>query len=175
MNKNNYAFIDAQNLYLATTRAQDPWTIDLKRFRLYLEQKHHVRKAFYFFGAYDEHYGDMYRKIENYGYTLIFREHSNKLSGKKKGNVDVDIVFSVMKKLYKQEQFGNVILVSGDGDYKRMVDFLIEEYRFEKLLMPNRQFGSSLYKRLTWKYVDYLDRDDMREKLKLDKKAGRES
>ena len=69
------------------------------------------------------------------------------MMGKKKGNVDSDIIFHTMKKLYKKEDFTKIVLVSGDGDYKLLVDFLIEENRFEKILFPDRKRASSLYKR----------------------------
>ena len=42
---------------------------------------------------------------------------------KKKGNVDSDIIFNIMKKLYSKEDFDKIILVSGDGDYRMLVDF----------------------------------------------------
>jgi hypothetical protein len=62
-----------------------------------------------------------------------------------------------MKKLYKQEDMDKVILVSGDGDYWRMVVFLIKEGRFAKLLAPSRMTLSSLYKKLEPRYYDSLD------------------
>jgi len=37
-----------------------------------------------------------------------------------------------------------------------LVDFLIEENRFKKILFPNKQFASSLYKKITRVYFDYL-------------------
>ncbi|MEW6087987.1 MAG: hypothetical protein AB1498_06735 [bacterium] len=46
--KNNYAFIDSQNLNLAV-RSQG-WTLDFKRFRQYLKDKYNVTKAFLFIG-----------------------------------------------------------------------------------------------------------------------------
>lgn len=39
-NKNNYAFIDAQNLYLAIKELG--WKIDYKKFRIYLKEKYKV-------------------------------------------------------------------------------------------------------------------------------------
>jgi exodeoxyribonuclease-3 len=48
--------------------------------------------------------------------------------------------------IYKQEKFDKVVLVSGDGDYRMLVDFLIEENKLEKVLFPKRRFASSLYK-----------------------------
>ncbi len=85
--------------------------------------------------------------------------------GKKKGNVDSDIIFSVMKKLYKKEAFDKIVLVSGDGDYKMLVDFLIEENKFQKILFPNKKFASSLYKSLGNQYCDFLEKIDIKEKI----------
>ena len=92
------------------------------------------------------------------------------MMGKKKGNVDSDIIFNVMKKLYKKEDFLNVVLVSGDGDFKLLVDFLIEEKRFEKILFPNKKFASSLYKDLGSEYFDYLE--NIKEKVEYKKEKG---
>jgi uncharacterized LabA/DUF88 family protein len=78
------------------------------------------------------------------------------MSGKKKGNVDSDIIFAIMMKLYNKEKFDKIVLVSGDGDYKMLVDFLIKEERFKKILFPNKEFASSLYKKITRVYYDYL-------------------
>jgi len=71
-----------------------------------------------------------------------------------------------MKKLYKKELFDKVILVAGDGDYKMLVDFLIEEGKFKKILFPNKQFASSLYKKMPSKYYDYLGNRQIKAKIK---------
>jgi len=89
----------------------------------------------------------------------------------KKGNVDSDIIFSVMKRLYKKEDFNGVILVTGDGDYKMLVDFLIEEGRFKKVLFPNRKYASSLYKSIGAEYFAYLDDTDIKKKIEKKKRA----
>lgn len=130
--ENNRAFIDCQNLYLATTTADSPWKVDMQRFRVYLKEKYNVERAYCFLGAYDENLTTMYTMFQEFGYILIFREHSKALKGKKKGNVDVDIVFEIMRQILENEDFTKIILVSGDGDYKRLVDYLIKIERFEK-------------------------------------------
>jgi uncharacterized LabA/DUF88 family protein len=94
------------------------------------------------------------------------------MTGKKKGNVDTDIVFHIMKKIYKQEGFLKIILVSGDGDYKLLVDFLIEEKKFLKILFPNRRFASSLYKSLGSEYFDHLENPSIKNKIELKKKRA---
>lgn len=63
------------------------------------------------------------------------------------GNVDSDIILQIIKKIYKQQLFDKLVLVSGDGDYRMLVDFLIEENGFKKVLFPNKKFASSLCKK----------------------------
>ena len=53
------------------------------------------------------------------------------MKGEKKGNVDADIIFDIMKRIHRREPFDKIVLVSGDGDYRMLVDFLIEEGRLE--------------------------------------------
>lgn len=165
----NIAFIDGQNLYMATTKQEiNPWKIDLARFRVYLKQKYNVVNAYYHLGYVHEEYQELYEEIQEAGFVLVFKQHSSAMVGLKKGNVDSDVVFSAMKRLYKRENFHKIILVSGDGDYKLLVDFLIEENKFEKILFPSSVNSSSLYKSLSNKYFAYLDNKDI--KNKIDKK-----
>lgn len=164
----NQAFIDGQNLYMNTKA--NSWTVDLIRFRVYLKERYDVEKAYYFLGAVDEDNQDLYEKIQTAGFILVFREHSQSMIGKKKGNVDTDIVFTVMSKIADKEQFDNVVLVSGDGDYYKMVKYLIEKKRFAKLLAPNRHSTSSLYRPFTPKYVDFLDNTGVKKKIEYKKK-----
>lgn len=162
----NFAFIDGQNLYMNTANKEtNSWRVDLARFRIYLERKYNIEKAYYFLGYVQETNQDLYEEIQNAGFVLIFREHNPAMIGKKKGNVDSDVIFHIMKRLYKKENFHKVILVSGDGDYKLLVDFLIEENRFEKILFPDRKYRSSLYKELSNKYFAYLDDTDIKNKI----------
>lgn len=146
-------------------REYGKWRIDLERFRVYLEKKYYVEKAYYFLGCIQKENQDLYEEIQSAGFVLVFREHNTAMLGKKKGNVDSDIIFSIMKKLYKKESFNKILLVSGDGDYKQLVDFLIEEKRFGKILFPNKKFASSLYKKLGSEFFDYLDNEDVKNKI----------
>lgn len=42
----NYAFVDGQNLIYNTKKnLKNPWQIDLRRFRVYLEEKYSIKKA----------------------------------------------------------------------------------------------------------------------------------
>jgi len=170
--QNNIAFVDGQNLYMSTTTDDKPWFIDLTRLRVYLRQKYKVGKAYYFLGFTREEHQELYNKIQEAGFILQFKEHSPAMLGKKKGNVDTDIVFAVMKKLYRNETFDKIVLVSGDGDYKMLVDFLIEENRFEKILFPDQKRASSLYKKIDLKYRADLNTEPMRKKIGRQKEKG---
>lgn len=163
----NYAYIDGQNLHLGTSRADAPWKIDLEKFRVYLRAKYKVEKAFYFLGYVQEgpQIEYLYEKIQSAGFILQFRQHNSAMLGTKKGNVDSDIIFSIMKRVHKDEDFDKVVLVSGDGDYKMVVDFLIEEKRFEKILFPNRKYSSSLYKEIGAPYFAHLDDQGVKNKI----------
>ena len=168
----NIAFIDAQNLNYSTVDSKPSWKIGLKEFRVYLKEKYQVDEAYYFLGCIDNNYSEMYDNIQKAGFILVFREHSPKFLSVKKGNVDTDIVFSVMRKLYKHENFEKVVLVSGDGDYYKIVKFLVEEKRFCKILMPVRSRASSLYRQIPTRYRDYLDKPDVKKKIELKRKKG---
>ena len=163
----NYCYIDGQNLHLGTASADPSWTIDLYKFRVYLRDKYNVEKAFYYLGYVQDglKIEQLYENIQNAGFILVFRQHNAAMIGKKKGNVDSDIIFSVMKRLYNKDEFDNILLVSGDGDYKMLIDFLIEEKKLEKILFPNKKFRSSLYNAIGAKYFANLDDADVKKKI----------
>jgi len=151
----NLAFIDGQNLHLGTK--ENNWKTDHVKFRIYLKDKYQIETAYYFLGYKSEAHEDLYENLQKAGFALLFKEHSPDQKALKKGNVDTDIVFEIMKNLIDNKDFNKIVLVSGDGDYKKVVDYLIEKGRFEKILFPNKKFASSLYKDLSDKFFDYLD------------------
>ena len=163
--ENNLAFVDGQNLYLGTTTGKNKWIVDLAKFRIYLDRKYKVEKAYYFLGCVNDAYQNLYDEIQEAGFILRFREHNTVMLGKKKGNVDSDIIFFIMEKMYRRENFGKIILISGDGDYKKLVDFLIKENKFEKILFPNKKFASSLYRELGSEFYDWMESEDIKNKI----------
>lgn len=66
-------------------------------------------------------------------------------------------------RIYLREKYQ--IIVSGDGDYKRLVDFLIKKDHFGKMLFPNTKFASSLYKSLGTEFFDNLEAPDVKKKI----------
>jgi uncharacterized LabA/DUF88 family protein len=158
----NIAFIDGQNLYLGTK--EEGWEVDFKKFRIFLKDKYKVNEAYYFIGYLDDANQDLYDMLQKSGFIVQFKKHHGKLISQKKGNVDTDVVFGMMRSVM-EEEFDKILLVSGDGDYKKIVDYLIKKNKLEKILFPNRKFASSLYKKLQPKYYDYLS--SVKRKIRL--------
>ena len=117
-------------------------------------------------GAFELSHQEMYSRFNDYGYALVFREHSESLKGKKKGNVDVDVVFEMMRDSFTNVQMRKIILVSGDGDYFRTVSYLVKIDKFAKVILPSHKGASSLYKQLSDHYRVYLDSESMKRKMK---------
>lgn len=163
----NYAFIDGQNLFQSIS-----WSIDYTKFRVYLKDKYKITKAYYFLG-FQEKENILYEKLQEAWFILVFNLKGENLQSHKKGNVDTNIVFHIMKKLIEWTMDG-ALLVSWDGDYKMVVDYLIERDKLIKVLSPNLKFASSLYKKeanIDPKYFDFIDKPDIRKKIKYTKKA----
>lgn len=166
----NLAFIDGQNLYLGTM--QNNWKVDLNKFRVYLKDKYKIIEAYYFIGYVSELEQDLYKNLQKAGFVVLFKEHNSALKGSKKGNVDTDIVFEIMRNLIDNKNFNKIVLVSGDGDYKKIVNYLVKKGRFKKILFPNKNFASSLYKHLGAEFFDYLENIKIRIKWQKKEKGS---
>jgi len=158
----NIAYIDAQNLHLGTNSVGRQ--IDFHKFRVYLKDKFKVQEAYYFLWFLDEEEQKLYTALQKAWYILIFREHSSKMKGKKKWNVDVDICFEMMKRVCEDDEFDHIVLVTGDGDYIKPVKYLIEKWKFKKILFPNKMY-SSLYRQLQDRYSITLSVSDIKKKI----------
>mgnify|MGYP001619539601 CR=1 FL=1 len=165
------AFIDGQNLHLGTR--ESGWSVDHHKLRIYLRDKYKITEAYYFLGFIKETEQDLYDALQKSAYILSFREHSSVLIGKKKGNVDSDIIFTIMKKLVEKEPIGKIFIISGDGDYIKLVNFLMKRNVFGKMLFPNKKFASSLYNKLGREHFDFLEEKDIRAKIEYMRKNNK--
>lgn len=162
----NIAFIDWQNLHLWTK--SENWKIDFNKFRVYLKDKFKVKEAYIFLWFLDEEQQKLYTNLQKAWYIIQFREHNANMKWKKKWNVDVDIVFEVMKRLIEENNFNKIVLVTWDGDYIKLVKYLIEKNKLEKILFPNKRY-SSLYKKIKDRYWMNLSDERVKAKIKYDK------
>jgi uncharacterized LabA/DUF88 family protein len=138
--RNNYAFIDSQNLNLAIRELG--WRLDFARFRVYLREKYGVSKAFLFIG-YIEGNSDLYTSLQEAGFICIFKPTLQYKDGTTKGNCDAELVLQTM---IEYHNYDKALIVTGDGDFYCLVKYLLEQGKLENLLIPNRFKYSALLK-----------------------------
>src|SRR4051812_13027751 len=129
--KNNYAFIDSQNVNLSIRRLG--WNLDWLRFRVYLREKYSVSKAYLFIG-YVEGNNDLYSSLQEAGFICIFKPMLRYKDGTIKGNVDADLVLQAM---IEYTNYDHAIIVTGDGDFLCLADYLAKQGKLEAILVPN--------------------------------------
>lgn len=158
-----YAFIDSQNLNLGTSKdiykgrkiVYRGWPLDYKKFRRYLSDKFRVQKAFLFIG-YIKQYKKMYKSLESYGYEMVYKPTVKDSRGKPKGNVDAELV--LYSAVLEYPNYDKAVMVSGDGDFFCLHEYLEKNGKLLKIVIPNRRLESTLLKRFQ-KYKVFLIRD----------------
>jgi uncharacterized LabA/DUF88 family protein len=153
-----YAFIDSQNLNLAIRDLG--WKLDFARFRVYLRDKFNVERAYIFIG-YLPNNQNLYDFLKKAGFDCIFRPTLTYRDGKTKGNCDAELVLQAMIDL---KNYDKAIIVSGDGDFYCLVNYLIKQRKLGALLVPDYKKYSALLKLKEFKpYTRYMN--DLRQKL----------
>jgi uncharacterized LabA/DUF88 family protein len=149
--QNNYAFIDSQNLNLAVKSLG--WKLDFERFYIYLKDRFSVTRTFLFIG-YMAGNESLYTYLQSAGYILIFKPILE-IKGKIKGNVDAELVLHTM---IEYSNYDKAIIVSGDGDFHCLIEYLITQKKLARLIAPSRKGMSCFYnKELIREYITHLD------------------
>lgn len=144
MPKPNFAFIDSQNLNLGVRSLG--WNLDYKKFRLYLKNKYNVSEAYLFIGKTDGNQ-DLYSALMKAGFILVFKPTVSYVeNGKRtmKGNVDAELVLYASAKVY--DKYDKAIIVSGDGDFYCLVEYLQENNKLLRVITPNNKYSKLLHK-----------------------------
>jgi len=163
MKENTYAFIDSQNLYIGIR--DQGWSLDYKKFYIYLKEKYKADRAFIYIGFLKEN-TPLYAKLKKYGFEIVFK--NTKQFGRSrdqiKGNIDVDLTVDAIR---KAKEYKNGIFISADGDFIALYDYLFEELNKELIIMvPN----SHKYSSFLIKYKSKLRfMNDLKNKLGLEK------
>lgn len=151
--QNNYAFIDSQNLNLAIKDCG--WSLDFARFHVYLKDKYKVTKAFLFIG-YIAGNEALYTALQKFGYIIVFKptlEYKKAGETHTKGNVDAELVLHAM---IEYPNYDKAIIVSGDGDFYCLIEYLEKKEKLLHVLIPNSKKYSALLRKFR-KYFQYID------------------
>lgn len=139
--KENYAFIDAQNVHLGIKSLG--WDLDWKRFRVYLNDKYKITTAYLFIG-YIQTNQDLYSMLQKAGYILIFKPIIFDGEGKAKGNCDADMVLNT---ILEKENYDKAVIVTSDGDFYSLVRYLYSNDKLLFVLSPYVQTCSKLLRK----------------------------
>jgi uncharacterized LabA/DUF88 family protein len=161
----NYAFIDSQNLNLGVQRMG--WKLDWRKFRQYLNSEFNVTTAYMFIGYMSENEA-MYEYMHELGYLVVLKptidvkavaqpqstttdtvdathpkdtKENEEPKSTVKGNVDAELVLYAMKEWGRYDQ---AVIVSGDGDFFSLAEYLDEHGKLAQILTPNWQYSTLL-------------------------------
>lgn len=140
--QNNYAFIDSQNLNLAI-RGQG-WILDFTRFRVYLRDKYSIQQAFLFIGYVPENQS-LYTNLQKSGFIVVLKPTLRLPEGTIKGNVSAELVLHAM---IEYLNYDKALIVTGDGDFYCLVDYLLKQDKLLHLMIPDINKYSSLFRKL---------------------------
>lgn len=118
-------FIDGANLY-AAARALD-FDIDYRKLLTWIGGKGRLVRAFYYTALIEDQDYSPIRPLVDWldynGYTMVTkqaREFTDSQGRRKiKGNMDIELAIDVME---MAENVDHIILFSGDGDFRRLVE-----------------------------------------------------
>lgn len=148
-----YAFIDSQNVHLGVKSQR--WLLDWRKFRQYLRNKYNVSKAYLFIGQIAGNEA-LYTSLQECGYILVFKPTLMRHEREEliiKGNVDAELVLHTM---IQYPNYRKAVIVTGDGDFHCLVEYLVNEKKLLRLLAPNRKYSSLLRK-----FNSYIVRMDL--------------
>lgn len=151
--ENNFAYIDGANLHNGI--AGFGWMLDYARFRVWLSEKYGVKNAYIFIGLISR-YKELYKYLQECGFTLVFKEVIYDGNGKAKGNCDADLVLQAVRDTY-ENKFNSAVLVSSDGDYAGLVKFLKERGKLKVVLSPHTKDKCSILLKRTNAPITYLN------------------
>jgi len=153
-----FAFIDSQNLNIGVQNYG--WKIDWRKFRKFLAERYNVVQAYLFIGYLPEN-EDLYTQMHDAGYLVVLKptidmymtpEEKEEMQKPKegetepkkmvtKGNVDAELVLYAVKEM---PNYDKAVIVSGDGDFFGLVEYLEQQGKLLCLMAPNRKYSSLL-------------------------------
>ncbi len=78
----------------------------------------------------------MYIELQNYGFTLIFKETVMGENKQVKGNCDADLVLRVTRDTY-EDNYDEAVIVSSDGDFASLIRFINGRNRLKIVASPH--------------------------------------
>jgi uncharacterized LabA/DUF88 family protein len=132
-------YIDGNNLYRGAKELG--FSIDYKKFRGWLRQKYDPTSVYLFIGLVPGRV-KFYEHLQECGFILIFKQTIS-FGGNIKGNCDAELVLKAVSDFYTKS-FTSSILITGDGDFGCLVEFLRQNNAIQRIISPNEMKCSFL-------------------------------
>jgi uncharacterized LabA/DUF88 family protein len=88
---------------------------------------------------------ELYKKLQEAGFICIFKPTLTYKNGTTKGNCDAELVLHAM---IEYQNYEKAVLVSGDGDFFCLAQYLKDNSKLEAVLVPNQKKYSALLKKI---------------------------
>jgi uncharacterized LabA/DUF88 family protein len=134
-------YIDGNNLYRSAKELG--FEIDYKKFRGWLRQKYTPKNVYLFIGLVPDRI-KFYEQLQECGFILIFKQTIS-VGGVVKGNCDAELVLKTVSDFYTKG-YDSCILITGDGDFGCLVEFLKENKALYTIISPDEKKCSILLK-----------------------------
>lgn len=144
-------YIDTNNLHRSALELG--FEINYKRFKNWLRQKYD-NPCVYLFLGYIKANDSLYAYLKQCGFVLIFKDTFHTTSTIK-GNCDAELVLNSVSDYY-QSKFKKCILVTNDGDFGCLIEFLKNRNALHTVLSPNKAKCSFLIRNKNIK-ITYLN------------------
>lgn len=132
-------YIDGNNLYRSAKELG--FTINYRKFRGWLRQKYNPANVYLFIGLIPER-TKFYEHLQECGFILIFKQTIS-VGTTIKGNCDAELVLKVISDFYLKN-FTACILITGDGDFGCLVEFLKQNDAITAIIAPDQKKCSIL-------------------------------
>lgn len=140
--EHNFAFIDGQNLYESLNRKGINFSYE--KLRKYLRNKYSVTKAILYLG--DIH-KDIYKKASRSGFEVKKKKAIKQIDSRgnivMKANIDIDLVVGAIGEYWGK--YDKAVIMSGDGDFLALVEYLKREGKLKAIIIPNKIHSASCY------------------------------
>jgi uncharacterized LabA/DUF88 family protein len=130
-------FVDMQNIYLSTKSVFGKGKINFSKLREYFE-KSSANTTFTVFMCYDSDNQGQYsflNALSLLGFRVIAKPIRKLPDGSVKANMDLEIAVEIMS---QADYLDEVVLVSGDGDFKVLVDFICRKGKVVTVVGPDK-------------------------------------
>lgn len=132
-------YVDGNNLYRAAKELD--FEIDYKKFYGWLRQKYSSNNIYLFIGLIQKN-TEFYNYLTSCGFKLVFKETIS-VGGIVKGNCDAELVLHTVSDFYTKS-FTECLLITGDGDFGCLVEFLKINKSIIGIISPDRKKCSIL-------------------------------